>query len=290
MYLGIDGGGTNCRARIVDPEGRIRGRGLAGSANITTDPEGTIEAIVAAARLAVADGGLEPGEISNLHAGCGLAGAGLDPAVDARVAASLPFSSARIVLDAQAACLGAHGGEDGAILIIGTGSIGIALEQGQWRNVGGWGFALSDWGSGAHFGRTLLRHTLAAHEDLLPSSALTRHMMAKFSDDPREMVLWAKRAEPRDYAAFAPVIFDFAAQGDEVALGLISRSAEAVDRMADRLIGTSDLSLCLVGGLGEPLRPFLPVSVSSRLRDIKGDALDGAVEIARKALDGGAVS
>ena len=38
LYLGVDGGGTGCRAAIANGEGRILGLGEAGSANIVTDP------------------------------------------------------------------------------------------------------------------------------------------------------------------------------------------------------------------------------------------------------------
>lgn len=48
--IGIDGGGTSCRAAVATADGRILGRGKAGAANILTDPETALANIGEAAR------------------------------------------------------------------------------------------------------------------------------------------------------------------------------------------------------------------------------------------------
>ena len=40
MVLGIDGGGTSCRAALATTDGRILGRAKVGPANIRTDLNG----------------------------------------------------------------------------------------------------------------------------------------------------------------------------------------------------------------------------------------------------------
>ena len=50
-----------------------------------------------------------------------------------------PFRNATITTDARAACVGAHRGRDGGIIIVGTGSIGWADVDGRQYRVGGWG-------------------------------------------------------------------------------------------------------------------------------------------------------
>ena len=59
LYLGIDGGGTGCRAALADADGRVIGRGEAAAANIWTDPEGALGNILDAARAAMAEARLE---------------------------------------------------------------------------------------------------------------------------------------------------------------------------------------------------------------------------------------
>ncbi|MFN7027514.1 MAG: N-acetylglucosamine kinase, partial [Pseudorhizobium sp.] len=38
-FIGIDGGGTSCRAAVAGRDGRILGRGRSGASNILTDPD-----------------------------------------------------------------------------------------------------------------------------------------------------------------------------------------------------------------------------------------------------------
>ena len=52
--VGIDGGGTACRAALADRQGRILGRGQAGAANIRTDLPGALANILAALAQAAA--------------------------------------------------------------------------------------------------------------------------------------------------------------------------------------------------------------------------------------------
>jgi glucosamine kinase len=74
----------------------------------------------------------------------------------------------RFVDDAVIACIGAHGGRDGGIVIIGTGSAGLALVEGRVVKVGGYGFPISDEASGADLGLQALRMALRAHDGRTP--------------------------------------------------------------------------------------------------------------------------
>ena len=50
--LGLDGGGTGCRAVLADRTGAVLGRGEGGPANIMSDREGALRNIMAAAEAA----------------------------------------------------------------------------------------------------------------------------------------------------------------------------------------------------------------------------------------------
>ncbi len=59
-----------------------------------------------------------------------------------------------VLSDAEIALEGALGEDDGIIIIIGTGSIGIARQgKNKLFRCGGWGIELDDEGSGAWIGR-----------------------------------------------------------------------------------------------------------------------------------------
>ncbi len=48
-FIGIDGGGTSCRAAVADASGQILGRARGGAANILTNLEGALGNIVSTA-------------------------------------------------------------------------------------------------------------------------------------------------------------------------------------------------------------------------------------------------
>ena len=53
-FLGVDGGGTKCRAALCDTEGVILGRAETGPANIISDAAGSKGNVLQAARAAAA--------------------------------------------------------------------------------------------------------------------------------------------------------------------------------------------------------------------------------------------
>ena len=55
-----------------------------------------------------------------------------------------PFRAVAVETDAHIAWLGAFGGGEGAILIVGTGSCGYGCLQGRRFTIGGRGFQISD--------------------------------------------------------------------------------------------------------------------------------------------------
>ncbi|HUG63122.1 MAG TPA: BadF/BadG/BcrA/BcrD ATPase family protein [Methylomirabilota bacterium] len=282
LFLGIDGGGSVCRARISDPDGRVLGEATGGPANIATDLSGAAASIVDAAAEALRSAGLSPDSLGRLRAGLGLAGGNVPTSAAALLAAPLPFSSVAVASDAEIACLGAHGGEDGAILIVGTGSQGVAMLGGETRTVGGWGFQVSDTGSGAVLGRAAARRALLAHEGVEASSPFTEALMARCGGAPATLLAFAIKAAPRDWATLAPMVFEHAEAGDPVAGTLLGEAVHDVVRLIDRLAGFGASRIALMGGLARPYRPHLPARLDLSLVEPRGDALDGALALAAR--------
>ena len=275
--LGIDGGGTGCRARLVDAQGQVIGHGEAGPANLTLGAQTAKDAVLRATHAALAQAGLDERALPRTRAGLGLAGANAAPHRRAFEQVTLPFASWVLRSDAETACLGAHGGHDGAILILGTGSQGVVYRDGRFDTVGGWGFALSDSGSGAILGRAAVRRAFLAREGIEPGSPFTDTVMGRFGNDYNAMLEWASRARPREWAEFARTVFDHARQGDPVALQLARSSAASVERMLDRLIALGAARISLMGGVAQPTKSYLEARYAEVLVEPLGDALDGAL-------------
>jgi len=282
LFLGIDGGGTKCRARLRDAAGNLLGEGSGGPSNIRLDPDLVWNAILTACRAALDEAGLGVADLGRIHAGMGAAGAGQSSAVERLMARSHPFASFAIDTDAHTAWLGAFGGRDGAIIIVGTGSCGYGVVAGERRYVGGWGYEISDEGSGAAIGREALRRTIWAYDGRIPQSALSQAILTEFGHSPEAIVDWVGKARPADYARYAPVVLQHALRRDPLGLDLIADAAHQMAQIATRLLDLGAPALCLFGGLAEPLRSWLPPPLQQVIVPPEADALDGAILLARQ--------
>ena len=286
LFLGIDGGGTNCRARLSDAEGKVLGEGQAGSANCTPGLETAFSEVMIATHRALDDARLPHDSVQRIFAGLGLAGlSSADSTSLANRTFDHPFVVVVAELDAVAACLGAHMGQDGAILIIGTGTCGWLIKDGKSDRVGGWGFNMSDQGGGAHLGRTALRQALKEYDSILPTSAFGESLMEQFNHRPENLVVWSKTATPKDYGRFALAVFDYADQGDKTATFMIANAALDIDRMIAALVSKGADRVSLIGGMAEPIRSWLSTASTEALVETQGDPLDGALMLARQAFE-----
>ena len=280
LLLGVDGGGTRCRARLADSHGGVLGEGAAGPANLRLGVQNSLAAVRIATDQCLERAGLGYGDCP-IVACLALAGA-CEPVTLAQAqAVPLPFSRVILTSDARAACVGAHQGEDGGIVIVGTGSVGWAIAQGRDHRVGGWGFPVSDEGSGAWLGCEALRRVLWAYDGLIPWTGLLRLLFERFNEDGYAIVRWMGAAKPRDYASLAPAVVAKAGQGDAIAIELAKGAALHIDHIAANLLAIPVPRLCIMGGLGESILPFLAGPTQRNLVPPLGDALGGALHLAR---------
>jgi len=286
LAIGIDGGGSSCRAAVADRTGKILGRGTAGPANILSNLEGSLENIILSAKEALRDAALAPETVSSVSAVVGVAGANVGD-YGHRIEKALPFADGNIESDGLIALQGALGDGDGAVAILGTGTIYIARTKNHISYVGGWGFHIGDLGSGARLGQMALRESLLAHDGIISKTPLSTSILAEFSNDPPKMVAFAQKAKPSDYGRFAPRVFEYASAGDETALGIIRQSAAWIDAAADRVAEiTGGGRLCLLGGLAGLYPPYLAPRHRARLVAAADDALTGAIALARASFSG----
>ncbi len=279
-FLGIDGGGSSCRARIRTADGKLCAEARGGAANIHQNFDGALATMVEVAGQAAAAARIATHQ---LHAGLGLAGV-TTPAIAHRVMHSgLPFARTLVDSDGLIACLGAHGGVDGGIVICGTGSAAFALVQGARLGLGGHGFLLGDHGSGAVMGRKALGEALLAFDGLRRHTPLTHAILAKFQHEPARCIAWAKTAPSRDYAAWVPEILVMARQGERLALRLVHEALADLGALAQGLRRRGVERICLIGGLAAELQSFATPAFLGHFVAPRADPLEGALMLARRA-------
>ena len=151
-FLGIDGGATRCRARLRDAAGAMRAQTTGPAANIYVDYPSALAVVRAVIKETLDKAGLRLDGSASVSLGLGLAGisTGADAArIVADLSAQNGIASVHAANDAVIACLGAHAGADGGLIVAGTGSIGVARLGGRDIVIGGRGFLLGDDGSAA---------------------------------------------------------------------------------------------------------------------------------------------
>jgi len=284
LFLGVDGGATRCRARLSDASGAKLGEGVAGPANIRLGFDASLASVLDATNLCLRQSGLSSADLSRISACLALAGATEPTDLAAAQATKYPFANTIITSDAHAACVGAHGGQDGGVIVIGTGSIGWAQIGGRQHRVGGWGLPMSDEGSGAWLGCEVLRRVLWAHDGRVAWTGLLKAAFAQFQSDPHAIVRWTGTARPHDYGALAPLVVHYGKRFDPVALELMQSAAGHIDALASQLIELGAGRLALTGGLAQHVKPWLAQQTLAHLVMPAGDALDGALRLARAAV------
>lgn len=279
-FLGVDGGGTNCRARLRDASGRLLAETTGGPSNIFTDPEEAIATVDRICHATFAEAKLDAELLSETSACFGLAGANMAGAVAKVEAHRWPFGKLRIEHDGIIACVGAHAGEDGAIAAIGTGAVYVISLSGQLQTFGGWGFMLSDQGSGADLGRESLRRTLYARDGIIQRTPFTDAVWARFDGSMDKLHRFAETAKPRDYGALTPLLFEYAERGDPIARFIIERGQTGITLVLDHLIKLGARRICMMGGLGRAYQSYLPERYTAHFVPPRHDALDGAILLA----------
>lgn len=269
-WVGIDGGGTSTRALVANASGTVIGRGEAGASALG---QGSAQAW---RHIAEAVAAAAPGvALSDCALGLGLSGTGIPAQLQAFLDADPGVARFSLVTDGLAALLGAHGGEPGALLIAGTGSVAEALlPDGTRRLVGGWGWQIGDEGSGAWLGQQAMKLAQAAFDGRTANGPLAQAVFVAAGASREALLGYCAQAGQAGYARLAPLVFEHA-DDDPAAAALLDAAARALDALADAVHPT--LPLALAGSIAQRLLPRLSPALQARRVEPRGEPVAGAL-------------
>ena len=278
-WVGIDGGGTSTRALVADAQGRILGRGEAGASALGQGAEQAWRHVAEA----VARAGVSGLELRDCALGLGLSGTGVPAQLQALVAADPGVARFTLVTDGLVALLGAHGGEPGALMISGTGSVAEALmPDGRRRMVGGWGWQIGDEGSGAWLGQLAMKLAQAAYDGRAAAGPLVQAVWAQAGATREALLAFCAQAGQGGYAGLAPLVFEHEAD-DPAAAALLAEAAGALEALAAALHPT--LPLALAGSIALRLSSRFSPALQSRRVEPQGDAAAGALWLIQQEMN-----
>lgn len=280
-FIGVDGGASKTRVVTLDGAGAVLGEAVGASA--------TLNGTAATAWATIID---TIGEIDALAdvapADCavvvGIAGTEIATAYRAFVAQAPACAALDVVSDAHIACAGAHDMADGAIVAVGTGVVGFCRDGGTTARAGGWGFPHDDRGSGAWLGMEAVAAGLAAADGRRVSDMLSNRVLADFNAV-EDLSAWACTASAGDFACYARLVVDLAAEGETSAEALLAQAAGHVSLVARALVAhRAGLPLALTGGLADTMASRLDADLRDRLHASIHNAATGAALMAHQTF------
>jgi glucosamine kinase len=239
IFLGIDGGGSKTSCLIGD-ETSILGSGSAAGSNLVRVGETQArEALATAIRQACAVAQVVPSQIQRVCVG--LAGAARPEIRDRvlQIVSELIPGDVEVVGDIVIVLQAAFSDGLGVIVIAGTGSIAYGRNsEGDTARAGGWGFAISDEGSGHWIGRSFVAAAIRAcdeGEDQNPRAL--ESLMKSWRLETREQLIPAANATPPpDFAALFPMVLSLADSGDPIAREVLLQAGTELAKLAGTVI------------------------------------------------------
>lgn len=282
LFIGVDGGGTKCQARLENAQGEFLGEGLAGSANPARDSQLAIQSILTSSLLALQQNGLGAADFSRTSIVLGLAGVNVPKYRLLIEQWQHPYANLHLTTDLHIACLGSHAGQDGAIVISGTGSSAFSVVNSQHVILGGHGFPLGDKGSGAWLGWQSLVATLECLDEMRMSSPLTEYIAAHFkATNATDIVGQALKYAPVDYAKFAPLVLSYYERGDHNAVLIVDEALDYLESLIQRLSRTKPPRISMIGSIAKRLSRYLKPETQAMLSAPLNSPEVGAAALAR---------
>lgn len=253
FYLGIDGGGTKTKFLLGDDHQVLAEATTAGSNILRSGDEPVRRALHAGVEEVCTAAKIEPTAIQ--HTVGGIAGSSNDD-VRTRLETFLReqlTGAITVVGDMVIAHHAALSGASGVLINAGTGSIAYGRNAtGDTARAGGWGFAISDEGSGHWIGRLAVATAMRCY-DTGKEQAYLHHLIAALNvKEPAELAAFANSTTNPDFAHLFPTIVFLADEGDETARKILKHAGEELASLAeavlDRLFKADDPTIIAASG------------------------------------------
>lgn len=258
--IGVDGGGTKTAIVAVDvTDGCVVARSRCGSLHVPSIGE---DAAVANLRDGLEGLGLDPSSrILAIAIGDPFIDEGMPQTGEGSLAAAVSNAGivpagARLFVkgDAFMALYALSRGDPAALVVAGTGSMGIAIAAGGGRApivAGGWCGPIPDTGSGHAIGAHGVAAALAAFDGTGPDTALSQSLLAFFGTvEPRALAALLATTPRARIASFSREVSAAADAGDSVAGAILDDAGKSLARLAVALLDKAGPGVRTVGVAG----------------------------------------
>jgi len=237
IFLGIDGGGTKTTC-VVGDDTSLLATATAGPSNVVrVGEERARESLGEAIRHACKAAGITPAQVDGTC--IGLAGAARPAIAEIvrRLLSEIVSGPVNVVGDMEIAMQAAFGSGPGVIVNAGTGSFAYGRDKaGRTERVGGWGFAISDEGSGQWIGRTAITAIYRAHDEGERTMLLPELLRLWKLSSLNDLVRPANASPPPDFSSLFPIVLAVADAGDAIARSVLTQAGVELARLVKLVI------------------------------------------------------
>jgi glucosamine kinase len=291
FFLGIDGGGTKTRCVIGDEKSELS---VATSSSSKVQRVGEAcarDALAGAVHEACVHAGISPRQI--VRSCAGITGAARPEIVGVMrdLMTSIVDGQVEIVGDIEIAFEDGFGSGPGLMLIAGTGSIAFGRnKKGESARAAGWGYPISDEGSGQWIGAEAVREALHARDRCQPAGLLNDLIEKLGASSFEDFIVRLNANPPVDFATLFPTVLAASGQGDSVASEILTRAGRELSIIAgiviERLFHEQSVSVATHGGVlasSTLVRKCFAQELRARHRRV--ELLDREIDPARGALE-----
>ena len=254
-YIGIDGGGTKTEFILTDEQENVLSRIVKKGSNPNDVGIEKSHQVLSSGLKEILQG--KEIEKENVHIFSGIAGAGIvENARTLQAMLEEEYPNVKVASDlinAWELCL--HG-EDGIVVICGTGICCCVVENGGMKTVGGYGYLFEDGGSAYAYGRDAVNVALKYEDGIGEKTVLLEYLQTRFGKTVRANLGNLQRKGKFFVASFCPLVFQGYAAGDNVCKKIIENNLEYTVQLVKGALAVASKKIekiAFIGGVSKEL-------------------------------------
>lgn len=251
--IGVDGGGTKTEAVAYDLNGSELETSLTGFGNLNNNKDEALKNIVTAVNELVDKLGREG--LKGIYLGLAGSEVGENASIVHNKIKELFEVDCEVMNDGDLALRALLKGEDGVLVIAGTGSIAFGVKDNKQAKIGGWGNLLGDEGSAYKISIEAYKRLIQENDYGMEHSDLSKDIFEclniKCADDLVGIIYSSTKDE---IAKVAHLVSKHAENGDSFAREVLVSEGIEIAKQAERVYNILGMEKCSIGLVGGVIR------------------------------------
>lgn len=251
--IGVDGGGTKTEAVAYDLNGMEIGKAITGFGNLVNGKEEAVKNIIEAIDKVVYKLGTDG--LKGLYLGLAGAEVGKNGKIVKDELKSKFKIESIIMNDGDLALKALLKGEDGILVIAGTGSNVFGIKGNSQGRCGGWGHLLGDEGSAYKIAIEAIKRMIYEEDYGLLKSQLYKAVLNSFNaKNVNDIIGFIYTATKDEIAKIASVVSMAAETGEKFSKAILEQEGTSLAKSTERVFNKLSFEKCKIGLVGGVIR------------------------------------